>query len=240
MGLCHLLIEENKKEAILLDTGLFGELWLIKLALKKQGIKPENLKAIILTHGHLDHCGNLKVLKDLTKAQIYAHPLEQDHINGSFKYEGINSWCGKLEALGRKLLGVGIPVKIDHHIEDGQELPFFDGLTTIHLPGHTLGHCGFYSKKHNLAFSGDLFASYALLSHHPPKFLNTAHELILPSLEKLWELDPEFIIPQHYDVFLPNRHKERFEEIYYILKAKEIHKLNKSKPTKRKRKTLKF
>lgn len=230
MGLCHLLIEENGKEAILLDTGLFGEYWMIKLALKKYGIKPANLKAILLTHGHLDHTGNLKSIKNFTGATIYAHPLEQKIINGEFPYKGINSWCGKLENLGRKLLGVGKPVNIDVELHDGQELPFFGGLKTIHLPGHTLGHCGFYSQKHKLLFSGDMFSSYPLLSHLPPSILNTAPELMLQSLEKAWQLEPEFVIPQHYDFFTPKRHRERFEEIFFTEKFNE--KLKKTKGNK--------
>ena len=33
-------------------------------------------------------------------------------------------------------------------------------LRVIHLPGHTQGHCGFYSQRFSLLFTGDLFASY--------------------------------------------------------------------------------
>ena len=58
------------------------------------------------------------------------------------------------------MLRVGQPAIIDVPIADGDELPFWGGLRVVHLPGHTLGHCGFYSKAHDLLFSGDLFASY--------------------------------------------------------------------------------
>lgn len=215
MGFCHLLVEENKKEAILLDTGLFGEIWLLKLALHNHGLRANQIKAIILTHGHLDHSGNLQYLKTLTGADIYAHRLEQEIINGNFSYQGINKWCGRLENLGRKILGVGRPIPIDHFIEDEQTLPFFGGLETIHLPGHTLGHCGFYSKNYDLLFAGDLFSSYTLFSHTPPNILNTAPELIPNSLQKAWDLNPKYILPQHYDFFDPRIHKRRFEDIFY-------------------------
>lgn len=221
MGLCHLLIEEDQKGAILIDTGLFGEAWIIKLALKKHGIQPENIKAILMTHGHLDHSGNLYYMKNLTGAKVYSHKLEQEIINGNFAYKGINSWCGRLENMGRKLLGSGTPVKIDIEIEDGQELPFFGGLTVVHLPGHTLGHCGFYSRKHKLLFSGDLFSSYTMFSHLPPPILNTAPELMFKSLEKAWQLEPEFVIPQHYDFFNPSLHKKRMDDIFFTEKVIE-------------------
>ena len=52
------------------------------------------------------------------------------------------------------------------------------GLRVVHLPGHTLGHCGFYSRAHDLLFSGDLFASYFFNVHLPTRILNSAPELI--------------------------------------------------------------
>jgi len=215
MGLCHILIEENGQEAVLLDTGLFGEMWMIKLALNKHNISPEKIKAILLTHGHLDHSGNLRILKNLTGATIHAHPEEQGIIDGVFPYKGINAWCGRLENLGRKILGVGKPTPIDVLLEDKMELPYFGGLEVLHLPGHTRGHCGFYSRKYDILFSGDLFASYTMFSHLPPAILNTEPEKILESFQKVWDINPKYIIPQHYDLFDPRLHKERFEDIFY-------------------------
>jgi glyoxylase-like metal-dependent hydrolase (beta-lactamase superfamily II) len=225
MGLCHLLIEEDKKSAVLIDTGLFGELWMLKLALYKNGLRMEDIRAILMTHGHLDHSGNLEVVKRLSGAKVYAHPLEQEIINGKFKYEGVNTWCGRLESLGRKVLRTGKPVDIDIELKDGLELPYFGGIRTIHLPGHTLGHCGFLCLRHNLLFSGDLFSSYTLFSHIPPPILNTAPKMILPSLRKVWELEAKYIVPQHYDFFCPVTHKKRFEEIFY----KELEKSKRQK-----------
>ena len=87
---------------------------------------------------------------------------------------GADGWS----APGRAVLRVGRPAAIDVPIADGDELPFWGGLRVVHLPGHTLGHCGFYSKAHDLLFSGDLFASYFFNVHLPPPILNSAPELI--------------------------------------------------------------
>jgi glyoxylase-like metal-dependent hydrolase (beta-lactamase superfamily II) len=214
MGCCHLVLEKDRKSAILIDTGLYGEYSLIKLKLKMLKLNPDSIKAIILTHGHLDHSGNLKVLKELTGAKVYAHPLEQEIIDGCYPYKGVNRWCGRLENLGRKLLGVGKPTPIDQPITNGDTLPHFDGLEVLHLPGHTLGHCGFYSKAHDLLFSGDLFSSYAGFSHLPPPILNTKPEQIKQSIEKVAKLNPKYIIPNHYDLLMPEIHKKRFLNIH--------------------------
>lgn len=102
------------------------------------------------------------------------------------------------------------PAKIDRLIADGDELPFWGGLRAVHLSGHTTGHCAFYSARHRLLFSGDLFASYFFNVHLPPPILNSASWLIPWSLRRARELNPELIMPQHYDVLDGALHRRRF------------------------------
>jgi glyoxylase-like metal-dependent hydrolase (beta-lactamase superfamily II) len=64
------------------------------------GLEPGQVKAILLTHGHLDHAGNLAWAKAWSGAPVYAHAAEQAHIDGTFPYRGINRWCGRLERAG--------------------------------------------------------------------------------------------------------------------------------------------
>jgi len=212
MGVCHLLVDAESN-AVLLDTGLVGEPWVLRWRLARLGLKPDAIKPILLTHGHLDHAGNLAWAKQWCGAPIYAHPAEQQHIDGTYPYTGVNVWCGRMERAGRAVLRVGHPAIIDIPIADGDELPFWGGLRVVHLPGHTIGHCGFYSKAHDLLFSGDLFASYFFNAHFPPAILNSAPELIPASLEKARRLNPRLMVPQHYDVLDGALHRRRFDRL---------------------------
>jgi glyoxylase-like metal-dependent hydrolase (beta-lactamase superfamily II) len=212
MGVCHLLVDETD-QVVLLDTGLFGEPWQIRRRLRLLGLGPQHVTAILLTHGHLDHSGNLAWAKAWTGAPIYAHPLEQAHLDGTYPYAGVNRWCGWLEHVGRTLLRVGAPARIDVPLADSDELPFWGGLRVVHLPGHTRGHCGFYSARHDLLFCGDLFASYFFNVHLPPAILNSAPELIPESLRKAERLNPRLMVPQHYDFLDGRLHRRRFDRL---------------------------
>ena len=210
MGVCHLLVEPDRRGVVLLDTGLVGEPWFIRRAVRRLGLGPRDVRAILLTHGHLDHAGNAAWAQAWSGAPIYAHAAEQTHIDGAFPYRGVNRWCGRLERAGRALLRVGAAAKIDRTIADGDELPWWGGLRVVHLPGHTFGHCGFYSVRHDVLFSGDLFVSYFFKVHLPPPILNSVPELIPGSLEKARVLGARFMVPQHYDVLDGELHRRRF------------------------------
>jgi glyoxylase-like metal-dependent hydrolase (beta-lactamase superfamily II) len=213
MGCCFLLADGDG--SVMIDTGMVGEPFFIRRRVRKLGLKPDFIKAILLTHGHLDHAGNLAWLKEWTGAKVLAHAQEMRHLAGNYPYTGVARWCGRLEAIGRFLFRYRTAT-IDEFITDGQELPFWGGLRVIHLPGHTAGHCGFYSAKHDLLFSGDMFASYFFNVHKPPAILNSVPELFPASLEKVRRLNPRWIVPGHFDYLDGELHRRRFAKLYGI------------------------
>lgn len=199
----------------MIDTGMVGEPFLIRRLVRRLGLKPGSIKAILLTHGHLDHAGNVAWLKEWTGAKIYAHVEEARHIAGTYPYTGITRWCGRLEAAGRRLFRYRAAA-IDQFLADGDELPFWGGLRVMHLPGHTAGHCGFYSAMHDLLFSGDMFASYFFNVHRPPAILNSVPEQFPVSVERIRRLNPRWIVPGHYDYLDGELHRRRFAKLNRI------------------------
>lgn len=211
MGCCLFLHDGDN--SVMVDSGLVGETIQLRRLFRRLGLAPQALKAVLLTHGHLDHAGNAARIKDWSGARIYAHSQEQGHIDGRYPYQGVNCWCGRLEAMGRAAFAYR-PVKIDEFIFDGQILPFWGGLEVMHLPGHTMGHCGFYSAQHNLLFCGDMMASYFFNVHKPPPIYNSAPELLPAAVERIRQLRPRWILPLHFDVLDGDLHRRRFVKLY--------------------------
>ena len=218
MSVPHVLIDADG--AVLLDTGFPGDAGRIRRVLAAAGLGPQSVRAILLTHGHIDHAGNAAELKSWSGAPVYAHRLEQPHLDGVFPYAGWARVCGMLEAVGRKVTRYH-PLPIDVPINDGDELPFWGGLRVIHLPGHTLGHCGFYSAKHDLLFSGDLWVRFMMRTQSSPRIFSDDISLVPASLRKARAIGARWMVPGHYDFPNATRLRRRFEELCEELVRRE-------------------
>lgn len=210
MSVSHLLVDTEG--AVLIDTGFPGDAGRIRQAMAKLELGPGDLKAILLTHGHIDHAGNAAWAKAWSGAPVYAHPLEQAHIDGTFPYTGLSRVTGALEVAGRAVTGYQ-RVAIDVPIADGDVLPFWGGLKVVHLPGHTLGHCGFYSARHDLLFTGDLWVRFMMRTQASPRIFTDAPALVPASLRKARAIGARWMVPGHYEVANASDLRRRFERL---------------------------
>ena len=98
-------------------------------------------------------------------------------------------------------------------LDDGDQIDVWHGLTTVFLPGHTNGHCGFYCSSLKLLFCADLFASFGRFSHFPPPILNMDTPRMLLSVSKALDLDLTGILPNHCDSATPEVHLKRLRKL---------------------------
>jgi hydroxyacylglutathione hydrolase len=132
---------EETREAAVIDPG--DEADRILLALAESGLV---VKFIINTHGHLDHVGANKRLKEITGAPILIHPLDAPMLN---------QVASSAAAWGITADNSPPP---DREIEDGDKVTFGNIiLKVIHTPGHTPGGISL-STDHEVFVGDTLFA----------------------------------------------------------------------------------
>ncbi|MEM1295325.1 MAG: MBL fold metallo-hydrolase [Verrucomicrobiota bacterium] len=196
----------------LIDGGFLGAVSRLESALAGIDRQFSDVRAILLTHGHLDHTFNVAELQRRTKAPVWAPKQDAAHVAGTYPYRGLSRICGTMEKAAGLLLRFDPPA-VDHWFEPGDELPFWGGLRVIGLPGHTIGHCGFYSEPRRLLFSADLFSNYWGPARKPPPWFNAHPEMIDESLREAMELDPAGVLPNHSRRQLPEAHLESLKSL---------------------------
>jgi glyoxylase-like metal-dependent hydrolase (beta-lactamase superfamily II) len=172
----YLIVDEESKEAALIDCSYMDEN--ILLELKKQNA---TLKYVLLTHGHFDHIGGLNNLP--SGVEVLMHASDMEWINE------VNTY---LPMIGMPTMEIP---KIDRHIVDGEIIKLGNTeIKVIHTPGHTQGGVCFYTE--GSLFSGDtIFRESVGRCDLPGGDFNQ----IVDSIEqKIFELPEETVIyPGH-------------------------------------------
>ena len=135
----YLVWDETSKEAMIIDPADRSKDLL-------DATKDLNLKYIVNTHGHGDHIGGNKFLKENTHAQLAIHELDEPML--------IDPRQNLSTHWGAELISSGADIKL----KDGDSLQLGNKeIAVIHTPGHSQG--GICLLVDDLLFCGDtLFA----------------------------------------------------------------------------------
>jgi glyoxylase-like metal-dependent hydrolase (beta-lactamase superfamily II) len=196
--------------------------------LARNGVQLTDIRRIVLTHAHEDHCGLAKTVRDEAKnAEILVHQWETGHLFGRLARDE-----------HRKLLTrSGVPARVFDEMQslyseislltdsledgefsflhDGAELEFAAGtLRVLHTPGHTPGSCSFVREANRTLICGDCvlkrITPNPIVSPDPvdpsKRFRSLAEYLV--SLAKLRSYSPTLAYGGHGEPV------EDFEEIF--------------------------
>ncbi len=178
---CSLVVCESTNRAAFVDPG--GEVDRLLAALAESGAA---LEKILVTHGHVDHCGGVAELARRTGV-----PVEGPHRDDAF-------W---IEQLARQSAMFGVPGAVpftpDRWLVHGDRVHVGAiALDVLHCPGHTPGHVVFANAGLRIAFVGDvLFAG----SIGRTDFPRGDHATLIRSIvTRLWPLgDDVRFVPGH-------------------------------------------
>ncbi|MCW2901176.1 MAG: hypothetical protein JWO67_3441, partial [Streptosporangiaceae bacterium] len=123
-------------------------------AVAERGLKPTDIKRILLTHAHPDHVQGATELRRLTGAPILIH-----HDDSAWLEAGRVPAHGRSGALGRFIDRLPklhwTPFSADGTVTDGELIEGSSGLRVIHTPGHSPGHIVLHHEPSSTVLVGD-------------------------------------------------------------------------------------
>jgi hydroxyacylglutathione hydrolase len=177
---CSIFGDEQSREAVVIDPG--DEIDKILAILAKHQL---SVKAIVITHAHIDHIGGAQKLKAVTAAPVYMNAKDQE------LYDHLDMQAG--------WLGMPAPerTEIDFAAREGDTVKL--GPAEFHVldtPGHTQGSISLWIPAEGKLIAGDTLFLDSIGRTDLP---GGDHEQILRSIQgKLLPLDDRtVVIPGH-------------------------------------------
>lgn len=174
-GTMYPVLVWDEKNTVLIDTGLPGQEETLLELIKKEGVHPEKIDSIIITHHDMDHIGSLASIVKWIKAKnngestvrVLSHEIEKPYIQGEklpikFTKEILEEMQKQLAQLPPEQQKQYMSTFSDNKPEvtdmvyHQQELPLCGGMRILHTPGHTPGHICIYLEKYKTLVAGDV------------------------------------------------------------------------------------
>jgi len=177
-------------ELVLIDAGAGASYDEIVLNIEHLGLDPAKLKAVILTHCHIDHIGGAPRFREAFGCQIIMHHLDAAPVEGGDGRMTAASWYNL------SFPPMPVDVKLT---KDEERLRFGDQeVVCLHTPGHTPGSISVYLDRGGvrILFGQDI---------HGPFSEEFGSDLAAwrRSMEKLLTLETDILCEGHFGVFQP-------------------------------------
>jgi glyoxylase-like metal-dependent hydrolase (beta-lactamase superfamily II) len=159
-GMAASYLVRRGDEAALIEAGTSHSLPLLMAALARQGLRPEQVRYVVVTHVHLDHAGGAgSLMRVLPQATLLVHPRGLRHMTDPSKLIAGASAVYGVQALQR-MYGEILPSPTERcrAVADGECLPFGSASWMfLDTPGHARHHLSVWDSVSQGFFTGDTF-----------------------------------------------------------------------------------
>jgi glyoxylase-like metal-dependent hydrolase (beta-lactamase superfamily II) len=210
-GIVNSYLVEESGEVTIVDAGLAGLYRDLPKELASMGRSIEDVRALVLTHGHSDHIGYAERLRTERHVPVSVHEDDAALARGEVPNPAKGTGKTKLGPFGGflwySLLRGGLRTK---HL--GAVSTFGDGATldvpgaprVILTPGHTPGSAVLHLASLDALLVGDAFATYAVTTgERGPRiapFTADAAQAVA-SLAQIEDVGASILLPGHGDPF---------------------------------------
>lgn len=160
----------SQRGPVVIDAGPPGAGQTIIDALTTLGYGPQNVVALLVTHGDFDHVGGLAALKRWSYAPVVAAEGEVPLIEGRVDHRSrirprsaTERLMATVSGLLTRVAGRPEPVTVDLVLSPASETTL-GGLRPVPTPGHTAGHTCFLTPESGILFTGDAMLNNGRLS----------------------------------------------------------------------------
>jgi glyoxylase-like metal-dependent hydrolase (beta-lactamase superfamily II) len=155
--ICIALVEITSSDFVMIDSGPESVFESVVSGIEGLGIRPRNIRRLLLSHIHLDHSGGAWRWAKEFGTQIYVHPRGAPHLIDPDRLvaSATRIYGEKMEYLWGKV------EKVPSHqvtaVEDGNILSFGDvTFHTLYTPGHAQHHNAYWLPSESALFAGDV------------------------------------------------------------------------------------
>ncbi|NNM31420.1 MAG: MBL fold metallo-hydrolase, partial [Gemmatimonadetes bacterium] len=214
-------VVESSEGLGLVDPGPTACLAALEEGLRELGGRLEDVRAIFLTHIHLDHATAAgTIVRRSQEARVYVHPRGARHmVDPTRLLESATRIYG--DAMDR-LWGEFVPVPIENvrEVDEGARITFGGRqLEVAYVPGHAKHHVSYFEEAAGSAWVGDVggirLGGGPAVPVTPPPDIDV--DLWRASMRRVLEWSPARLIPTHFGVV--DQPKEHFEALERSLLA---------------------